>query len=275
MNQIAVSAYLEYRVAAPTTFVFSVLPAVTKRQTVVVEELSVTPSWRLDTDGQRRLIRTQTTGATSLVVDLTATVEVAPRRANPVDLDQPAVDDLPAHVLDDLAPSRYCQSDRLGRFAQRVVGDAAPGYERIRAISDWVGKQLDYVPGVSDATTTALDTMIERAGVCRDFAHLAIALCRAVGTPARYVAGYGVGVEPPDFHGFFEAYIGSDWYLFDPTGMTPTDGLVRIAHGRDAGDTPFATMYGDATLESQVVTVTEYAESPDEGHGDNDPASTA
>ena len=93
------------------------------------------------------------------------------------------------------------------------------------------------------------------AGVCRDFAHVAITLCRAVGVPARYVSGYGVDVEPQDFHGFFEAYIGTDWYLFDPTKMAQSTALARIGFGRDAADTPFATLVGRAALLDKTVRV--------------------
>jgi len=104
--------------------------------------------------------------------------------------------------------------------------------------------------------SSATDVLLQRAGVCRDFAHVAITLSRAVGIPARYVSGYGVDVEPQDFHGFFEAYIGTNWYLFDPTGMVRSNALVRIAHGRDAADTPFATLVGRANLVEKSVDVT-------------------
>ena len=97
--------------------------------------------------------------------------------------------------------------------------------------------------------------LLQRAGVCRDFAHVAITLCRSIGVPARYVSGYGVGVDPQDFHGFFEAYIGTDWYLFDPTGMAKSNALVRIGYGRDAADAPFATLVGRADLIEKSITV--------------------
>jgi transglutaminase-like putative cysteine protease len=110
-------------------------------------------------------------------------------------------------------------------------------------------------PGVTDGSSGTLDVLVQRAGVCRDFAHVSISLCRALGIPARYVSGYGVGVEPQDFHGFFEAYLGDDWYLFDPTGMAEINGLARIGYGRDAADTPFATFVGQAMLLEKFVTV--------------------
>jgi transglutaminase-like putative cysteine protease len=169
-------------------------------------------------------------------------------------------DEVPADVLPYLNPSRYCESDKLGDFAWRHFGDHSPGHGRVQAVSDWVNENLVYTAGSTDASSSTTDVLLQRAGVCRDYAHVAISLCRALGVPARYVSGYGVGVEPQDFHGFFEAYIGTDWYLFDPTGMTTPNGLVRIGYGRDAADAPFATLVGRATLIDKSVAV--------EAHGD-------
>lgn len=119
-----------------------------------------------------------------------------------------------------------------------------------------MNQSLLYQPGSTDASSSTTDVLLQRAGVCRDYAHVGIALCRALGIPARYVSGYGVGVEPQDFHGFFEAYVGDDWYLFDPTGMTVATGLVRIGYGRDAADAAFATLVGDAQMTQKIVSVT-------------------
>ena len=110
---------------------------------------------------------------------------------------------------------------------------------------------------ISDACSSACDVLVQRAGVCRDFAHVALTLCRALSIPARYVSGYAVGLNPPDFHGFFEAYLGTRWYLFDATRMAPRDGLVRIGTGRDAADAAFATVIGAATLKDMTVSAQE------------------
>ena len=111
------------------------------------------------------------------------------------------------------------------------------------------------MPGSTDGSTTAIDVLVTRAGVCRDFAHLSIAVCRALGIPARYVSGYAVDLEPPDFHGFMEAFLGGRWFLFDATRMAPIDRLVRIAAGHDAADVAFGTLFGEATLESMMISV--------------------
>ena len=130
------------------------------------------------------------------------------------------------------------------------------GYSRVDQICNWVNANIDYVAGSTDASSSACDVLIQRAGVCRDFAHVSIALCRALGIPARYVSGYAVGLEPPDFHGFFEVYLDDRWYLFDATRMAPVSGLVRIGIGHDASDTSFANIVGQATMKFIKVEAT-------------------
>jgi transglutaminase-like putative cysteine protease len=123
----------------------------------------------------------------------------------------------------------------------------------VTAICDWIYSNINYQPGSTGESTTACDVLIQRIGVCRDYANVGIALCRALCIPARYVSGYAIALQPPDFHGFFEAYLGSRWYLFDATRMAPIEGFVRIATGRDAADASFATIIGEATLTSMSV----------------------
>jgi transglutaminase-like putative cysteine protease len=163
--------------------------------------------------------------------------------------------ELPFDVLPHLAPSRYCQSDRLARFAWRQFGELPPGHERVQAICNWIFENVDYVEGSSDSTTSAYDTFTARAGVCRDFAHLGITFARALGIPARFVSAYALELVPQDFHAVFEAYLGGRWYLFDATRLCPIDGIVKIAVGRDAADTAFATYYGQLDGPPKLVTV--------------------
>jgi transglutaminase-like putative cysteine protease len=101
----------------------------------------------------------------------------------------------------------------------------------------------------------AFDTVTERVGVCRDFAHLGIAFCRALNIPARFAAGYAYQLNPPDFHAYFEAFLGDRWYLFDPTRLVAKDGLIRIGTGRDAADISFATIFGPVSMEEMVLSV--------------------
>ena len=117
-------------------------------------------------------------------------------------------------------PSRYCQSDLLSRMARGEFGELPPGGATVRGIADWVRTHVEYRYGTTDAMTSAFDTATERMGVCRDFAHLVIAFCRALGIPARYISGYALGLEPPDFHGFAQVYLGGTWHNVD---ATPSD----------------------------------------------------
>ncbi len=129
------------------------------------------------------------------------------------------------------------------------------GGERVLAILGWIKENLDYEFGVSNSETTAAQTFIDRAGVCRDFTHMGITLCRASGIPARAVSAYAFELSPPDFHAIFEVWLSNGWWLVDPTGMAPIEGLVRIACGRDAGDIAFLSTQGNCQMLSQSVRV--------------------
>jgi transglutaminase-like putative cysteine protease len=164
-----------------------------------------------------------------------------------------AIADIPDGVLHNLMPTRYCESDHLSRAAQKLFGNLEPGYARVQAVSDWIHDNIDYEVGSTNATSTARDVFMQRAGVCRDFAHLGVTFCRALNIPARLVVGYVKFDEPPpDFHAVFEAFLGTKdggrWIMFDPTRMAPVENLVRIAMGRDAKDVAFATIFGPATM---------------------------
>ncbi|MEZ5297615.1 MAG: transglutaminase family protein [Ilumatobacteraceae bacterium] len=258
MNQLQLTSHLRYEVSERTSFAFSIVAARTPHQTVSHEGIEIAGDvpWTLEPydAGSHQLLRL-TADPGELDISYTASVAVDARSAEPDELDEATFDDVPANVLPYLNPSRYCESDRLGGFAFRLFGETPAGFERVRAISDWVHANIVYEAGSTDGSSSATDVLLQRAGVCRDFAHVAITLCRAIGVPARYVSGYGVGVDPQDFHGFFEAYIGGDWYLFDPTGMTKANALARIGYGRDAADAPFATLVGHADLVDKSITV--------------------
>jgi transglutaminase-like putative cysteine protease len=163
---------------------------------------------------------------------------------------------LPEDALVFLLPSRYCDSDQVLNLAWELFGHAKPGWGRVQAVCDFVHQHIEFGYGHARATRTASQAYSERRGVCRDYAHLAIAFCRALNIPARYCTGYlgDVGVAPPyppgDFSAWFEAYIGDQWYTFDPRNNIPRIGKVLIARGRDAADVAIATTFGPNTLES-------------------------
>jgi transglutaminase-like putative cysteine protease len=260
MSIIRVGCELRYRVTVPTSFLFNVAVANTTHQAVRQEHFTIVPhtEYTVENVGEEgnRIVRLQANvGDFSLQYQATVTLE--PEVDDPPTIMEAEHPELPSEVLPYLNPSRYCESDRLLRLAGKEFGEIAPGYSRVAAICDWTHGRLDYMAGSTDARSSACDVLVQRAGVCRDFAHVALTLCRALSIPARYVSGYAVGLNPPDFHGFFEAYLGTRWYLFDATRMAPRDGLVRIGTGRDAADAAFATVIGAATLKDMTVSAQE------------------
>ena len=142
-------------------------------------------------------------------------------------------------------PSRYCESDTPGPTARAEFGGLA-GRELLAAVSSWVGSRLAYVPGASAPTDGAVQTLLDRQGVCRDYAHLVIALLRALDVPARLVSVYAPGLSPMDFHAVAEACVDGAWHVVDATTLAPRSTLLRIATGRDACDTAFLTSHGAA-----------------------------
>jgi len=162
---------------------------------------------------------------------------------------------LPGDTVRYLMPSRYCPSDEFQSFVAAEFGDRQGG-ARIATMRDWVNKAFSYVPGSSNAQTTALDTFVQRQGVCRDYAHVMIALARASTIPARFASVYAPGVTPPDFHAVAEVYLDGTWHLVDPTGMAPADTIARIGVGPDAAGVALLTAFGQATLMNQTVSVT-------------------
>jgi transglutaminase-like putative cysteine protease len=152
---------------------------------------------------------------------------------------------LPADVLQFTLPSRYCTSDRPALFEQAlsITRDVSPGYAQVEAIRAWIAQNIAYRHGISDTHSDALDTLAQRAGICRDFAHVGISLCRTLDIPARMVVGWLHGLEPMDLHAWFEAYVGDAWYAFDATQSEPKGGRIVIGHGRDAADVAFLMSY--------------------------------
>jgi len=162
--------------------------------------------------------------------------------------------DVPAEAVPYLLPSRYCESDRFEGFVHRDFPGLSGG-RLAAALRDWVRDNLDYAANASTGETTALATFASRSGVCRDYAHLLVALARAGGIPARCVSAYAPGVDPPDFHAVAALWLGGDWHLVDATGMAAASEIARVAVGRDATDIAFMTVFGTAQLIEQRVTV--------------------
>lgn len=155
------------------------------------------------------------------------------------------VESLPESTLPFLLPSRYCESDRFAQMASSITSGCGPGYDQCVAIVDYIRQALTYSPGSGQQIISAAEVNLRSEAVCRDMAHLGVALCRALSIPARLVVGYLEGLQPMDLHAWFEAYVGNRWYTFDPTQENLRGGRVAIAYGRDAADVAIYTQFGD------------------------------
>ena len=267
-----VDCLLEYEVKSPAHFLFNIEAAFHEGNEVIEERLTITPSMKVrnfcDERSGNRFIRLDAPrGVLSINYHARVDLNAAPL---PLHIDETPVTAVPDAVLRYLMPSRYCESDSLSRAAQQLFGQLPPGLGRVRAIENWIYDSIDYLPGFTFSTTTAQDVFVQRVGVCRDFAHLGITLCRALNIPARLVVGYVHFADPPqDFHAVFEAWLDGRWVLFDPTRLAPIDRLVRIGTGRDAKDVAFATIFGDVRMIRKELTVDE-GEAPSD-HPDGTP----
>ena len=263
MIRLKFAIELKYAIADnPADFVFNIHAAQTPWQSVFAEALligqPVVPTIYTDPTFGSRYMRMQAQPG-PLTVRYDATVDITHHFEPPARIEEVPIARLSPEVLPFIYPSRYCQSDRLRRYATREFGHLRQGYWRVQAIRDWVGQRTAFTVGSSNSSTSAIDTLVEQVGICRDFAHLMIALCRAVNIPARFVTGIDYGAAPelglPDFHAYVEVFLGDRWYLFDPTGISPPMGLVRIGTGRDAADVSFATMFGSVKSSAPVITI--------------------
>ncbi len=191
--------------------------------------------------------------ADSMIDDRGLADEMAP------EAQQWPVEDLPDDVLLFLLPSRYCESDRLNDTAWQLFGHTQPGWERVQAVSTWVHHHITFGYEWARPTKSAFDAYVERQGVCRDYAHLGVALCRALNIPSRYCTGYLSDIDVPvrgpmDFSGWFEVFLDGRWITVDPRNLRPRKGRILIARGRDAADVAITTTFGPNILQDFRVT---------------------
>lgn len=165
------------------------------------------------------------------------------------------IQELPESVLPYLLPSRYCESDRLGYQAMGIAGQDTMGYDQVARISNWISDRIEYIPGSSEIPLSATEVLAQGHGVCRDLAHLGVAMCRSISIPARLVVGYLYGLEPMDLHAWFEAWVGGRWYAFDPVEKRLRGGRVAIAYGRDAADVAVYHKFGPPVDTDMQVTM--------------------
>jgi len=259
-----VSATVAYKALSASTLILNIQPFRSANQVVLEESFETIPSLKMkelnSISGEKRfkIIEIPETG--DINITYKATVQNQFRIIPAEQLDDVPISLMPASALNYLNPSRYCQSDRLYRFAYHQFGSNQHAYQKVMAIRDWIYTNVQY-GGFTTAQTSAYDTITEQIGVCRDFAHLGVALCRALTIPARYFTGYAYNLTPPDFHACFEAYLGGNWVVIDATKLAPLNGLVKIATGVDAVDTAFASIFGNLQfLNMNVNTVSLNAE---------------
>ncbi len=256
--KFSVSCSFEYHLTAPETLVLNIRPSEGLGQTVLQERFTVLPGLDhcLLTCGPTgtRFDRLHTAQSGLYTIDYEAVVETRTSKFRAMELVDHGPESFDVSLFGYLYPSRYCQCDRLGNVAHDLFGNVTNAEEKVRAVVAWLSSRLAYIGGTTNSSTSAVDTVLERVGVCRDFAHLGIALCRALNIPARYVTGYAHQVQPPDFHACFETWIGGQWLFWDATGLASPDGFVRIGTGRDAADCAICTSFGILQLQSQHVT---------------------
>ncbi len=246
-----ISCALGYEVTGLSDFLFNIEVAQTPQQTALSSNFAVSNAQNLESfmaNGlPNKFIRFSALSG-FVNVDYKASVLINHYWAEPATLAEHPIAELPKEALPYLLPSRYCESDKLFDFANAHFGGMPRGYQRVQSICDWVYANVRFIPGSSNAMTSATDTLNSGAGVCRDFAHLTIGLLRSLNIPARFVAGYDYGADPAlgptDFHAYVEAFVGNRWFIFDSTHICPRNGLVRIGTGFDAADAAFATIFG-------------------------------
>lgn len=248
-----------YDVYAPTMITTMLRPRRQEGQTIILEAFNIQPpvpfSEYSDIYGnlcQRAILPV---GQVTISTEVLALVNAqhAPDPLPEFNL----VENVPDAAMHYILPSRYCESDlhEINLLAMEIAGNIAPGYAQVEAIRLWIYQNVKYQYGVTDASTTALDVARNRIGVCRDFTHLAIALCRNLCIPTRMTAGYLDKLKDMDLHAWFEVYMGGEWHPFDAVQEKTEGYRIEIAHGRDAADVAMVTQYGNAILKSLHVEV--------------------
>ena len=252
--EITVGCKLRCEMTEPTAFVFQIEAAKADSQIVSSEGLTLPPgatsNTYVDPVTLTRKVRTFL-GPSAAELIYEATVGVDATGFDRVEVLEFDFAQLPMEYLEYLAASRYCPSDTFTKFAFETFGTLPRGHTRATAVCDWIFNNTAYASGSTGPSTTSADVFQSKKGVCRDFAHLGISLCRALGIPARYASVYADALSPQDFHAVFQDYLsgpkGGEWFAFDATRMSSVDALVRIAAGRDAADAAFAWPQGVVT----------------------------
>ncbi|WP_445732467.1 transglutaminase domain-containing protein [Mariniflexile sp.] len=249
---------LLFEIEVPTPFILMLRPRSGTQQWVARDEFKIKPNMPIVeyTDGYGNLCQRLIAPPGNFSIKTTADVKTA--ELVDVALGAPFVEIqyLPLNVLSYLLPSRYCESDRFSDLAMGITANQLPGYDQVAAIENWLRNTISFIPGSSDYPISAIEVNYKQSGVCRDLAHLGIALCRSLSIPARMVVGYLYKLDPMDMHAWFEAYVGGRWYTFDATQHGAKGGYVTIGYGHDAADVAVFNQFGPSVYPTkQMVSV--------------------
>lgn len=237
-----------FNITVPIPFILMLRPRSGAQQWIAREEYRLTPSVPVleFTDDYGNLCQRLIAPVGLFEVYTSAEVMTADQIDQAFGAPFVEIQQLPDSVLSYLLPSRYCESDRFHQMASEITAVQKPGYDQVAAIVRWLRETIKYSPGSSDIPVSATEVNSRQVGVCRDLAHLGIALCRSLSIPARMVVGYLHQLDPMDLHAWFEAYVGGRWYIFDATQAQLKAGYVAVGYGRDAADVAIFNQFGPA-----------------------------
>lgn len=262
--KLKASTDFAYHINYPTPIITILRPRKDSEQQVLVDEMSMSPNVEIkqyfDVFGnacQRMLWQSG-----EVKIHTEAIVEVQNEVAKNETADYVLVEELPSELIQFLLPSRYCLSDTdaIRDLAYSIINNIEIGFLQVEEIRQWIFQHIQYQYGFTFSHTNSNDILRNKIGVCRDFAHLGISLCRSINIPARMVVGFLKDLPFSDLHAWFEAFIGDRWYSFDAIQKTTTGGRIVLAYGRDANDVAFITQFGNVNLLSMNVTVEEVFE---------------
>jgi transglutaminase-like putative cysteine protease len=260
---LRISCSLIFDLEVPTPLILMLRPRSSAHQWVASEEYKISPMVTIveHTDIYGNLCQRLVAPSGNFSIRTSADVKTA----DLVEVNPGApfieIQNLPGSILRYLLPSRYCESDRFNEMAMIITANELPGYDQVAAIESWLRKTISYIPGSSNYPISAVEVNYQQSGVCRDLAHLGIALCRSLSIPARIVVGYMYNLTPMDMHAWFEAYVGGRWYTFDATQSGPKGGYVAIGYGNDAADVALFNQFGPTVFPLlQEINVEQIAE---------------
>lgn len=259
---LRVSCLLEFIIEAPTPFILMLRPRSGAQQWVERDEYKTSENTSISefTDRYGNLCQRLVAPIGNFSIYTTADVKTS--EALDIAFGAPFIEiqNLPNDILSYLLPSRYCESERFHDLATSITSDALAGYNQVAAIENWLRNNINFKPGSSDVPISATEVNTKQSGVCRDFAHLGIALCRSLSIPARMVVGYLYKLNPMDMHAWFEAYVGDRWYTFDATQTGIKGGYVAVGYGLDAADVAVFNQFGPAVQTTQQIIKVELIE---------------